>query len=118
MTQRLVSILLAAVATFAVACGGDDDSSGDVADACRAVCDKQGQATGCGSLTEYLGACNAVCGVIVGQLDSDCRAKAQAAYECQAGLSYMCLSGGDVPLQTSAGCEAELDAYADCLPVE
>jgi len=52
---------------------------------------------------------------VVAQLDSDCRARAQAAYDCQAGLSYECAEGGSVPIPTTDGCQAELMAYSDCL---
>lgn len=105
----------AVVAALAFACGGDDSGSA-VGDSCRAVCDKQGQATGCTNLSSYIMSCKALCAAIIPALDDDCREKAGAAYDCQAQLSYMCFEGGNFPVQTTEACAAELQAYSSCLP--
>lgn len=108
MRALLTTLLLAAVA-----CGGS--SSDDAKSSCRAVCDKQATATGCTNLSQYVSNCKTLCDVVVPQLDSSCRAKAQAAFDCQVELTYQCFEGGSIPVQTTDDCQAELQAYADCL---
>lgn len=104
--------IIVLVALCTVACGNDD--ADDVTSACRAFCDKQSDAAGCSDLDDYIQVCNALCGVIAAQLDADCRANAQASYRCQSTLSYECAEGGDIPVQTTNGCEAEITAFSSC----
>jgi len=115
---RWISLLLALAAP---ACGSDD-SGEKAADtpagkSCYALCDKELQlATDCPS--EALGNCKEGCDGLIPQLDSACRDKAQAAYDCvtQNTTSAAC-NGGNLPLpQTPDQCKPLVTEFVQCAP--
>lgn len=121
MTTRALTLLLAALLTVVgVACGSDDDSdSADVESACRALCDQQGEATGCdGDDAAWVADCKLGCPFVAANFANACGAEATALFDCQAGLSYECEivgEGEEIRVPTTDGCVAQESALLSCI---
>ncbi|MBE7482726.1 MAG: hypothetical protein HS104_22460 [Polyangiaceae bacterium] len=109
------------VAFAVIACGSDDGgenaASTPAGKSCHALCDKELQlATDCPS--DALGNCKEACDGLIPQLDSACRAKAQAAYDCvAANTTSAACNGGNLPLpETPDQCKAMVSEFVQCAP--
>ena len=97
--------LLTAALLGLAGCGDDDDSGAGSSEgvlSCEAHCDAQ-QACAVTPVDD----CKQGCGLVIGQLDADCAAKAKAAFDCNVANDEAC-----GPVVT---CAEQADAYAACL---
>lgn len=119
MTQSLRNLVLAGLTSLIASCGSDDteDQEDTGSEACRAVCAKQADASGCADLSEYEQQCKEACVENIPLFDASCRAKAEVMYLCLVELDYECPDGGDYPITISGSCEAQEEAFeAACQP--
>lgn len=119
MRSSFLSFAVAAAVSLAVACSssssGGGGGSSDVSSACYGQCDAQSKATNCGSGGLSLAECHQLCDDIIPRLSADCQQKAKASWSCGASATWQCAPGGNVPLEQATACEAQNQAYADCL---
>jgi len=123
--QLLTCVLLA---SLSVACGdkdedGDGDGSGaecgTFLDCCGQVCVYQYEtAEDCDpdDLDQFLEDCQELCPAFDLVLSAECKSVWADGYACQMDneVLYQCWEGASAPISSGEGCEAELEAAANC----
>jgi hypothetical protein len=90
---------------------GDGGKGGALNDACYAMCDQQ--ETGDNCIPEYTKTCKDGCDLMTPGLVTKCPDEAEAYYDCNASIEYMCVLALPVAKDQTA-CQAENDAFAAC----
>ena len=112
MNRSLFTVLFVCCITVGFyGCGDDDgDSNGGGGNPCIDQCQAQEDAD-CAFVP--LADCQMLCNLIIGSLDADCRAKANAAFACNLENDEVC--GG---ITDELVCREQTEAYSACLEAE
>ena len=117
MNASALNYFIAVLVVLGVSLGACGNESDTPRDHCEDYCENQGTAVDCPNevATDYVAECKQFCGVVLPQLDSECRATADEYFECSAAEeTWKCAPGGSLPLSTNDICDAKADAYAEC----